>query len=594
MEKPKASVRSRAFLRSNIEAQNDGKRDRKGKQKDVGKLARVLNVPLDVFYEIMSHLHPVDLLQLARTSKELREHLLSRNSRHLWIAARRNVEPPLPDCPHDLSEPHLAHLVFERTCDACGVGRSVNVDYAVAVRLCRACWDENVLKGRALANACGMANLQGSIEILSLLPKAGGKLPNASSLANGVIEQTAKNAFYLPEFKVVVQQYQQLLLDDDDENALKNFVDERKASTLRRLNFQLMMESWEQRASKIQRSARHEVMAERRAAIMEKLGELGYSSSEIPELRYDIRVILDQPRKLTPRIWCNIKPTLVDKLEEERERVAQWEFRTKWQKRRAQFERHYKEFSQEGRETDERKRTLPSFVDILPRINDLLTANEPDVDVSAEEVAAMSAVAFTYREQYLAEARSALAEVIRRATLPGVSLGHAAGDDEAKDTEDKSDEEADLALLELPTSIFRCTLRSWQTDCIGAKSWLTMVEHWSQCKSHAFRSLAFNLGSVEYTDIRPTKVAKLAKALGLPADAEVPVILDAIKEGQPECTCLMKLPHRTEENLPFDRFTLLLDHVDADNRWSFHQITFTPISATQETDQRPILEIWAP
>ncbi|KAJ3004503.1 hypothetical protein NUW54_g4784 [Trametes sanguinea] len=124
-----------------------------------------------------------------------------------------------------------------------------------------------------------------------------------------------------------------------------------------------------------------------------------------------------------------------------------------------------------------------------------------------------------------------------------------------------------------------------------------MVEHWSQCKSHAARSLASNLGSVEYTDIRPAKVAKLAKALGLPADAKVPVILDVIKEGQPECTCLIKLPHRTVEDLPFDRFTLLLDHVDADNRWSlttFHNITFTPISATQETDQRPLLEIWAP
>ncbi len=68
--------------------------------------------------KIVSHMEPKDLLQLSRASKELRVLLLSnKNTRHLWVAARNNVVPPLPDCPEDMSEPRYAFLVFERFCE---------------------------------------------------------------------------------------------------------------------------------------------------------------------------------------------------------------------------------------------------------------------------------------------------------------------------------------------------------------------------------------------------------------------------------------------------------------------------------------------
>lgn len=66
--------------------------------------------------KIVSHLKPLDILQLARTSIAFRNMLMSRTSRHIWIASRRNVVPKLPDCPADISEPMYASLVFERTC----------------------------------------------------------------------------------------------------------------------------------------------------------------------------------------------------------------------------------------------------------------------------------------------------------------------------------------------------------------------------------------------------------------------------------------------------------------------------------------------
>ena len=70
-----------------------------------------------VLLQIASYLEPIDILQLSRASKDLWNTLHSKASRHAWVAARQNVYPPLPDCPHFLSEPAYSYLVFERSCE---------------------------------------------------------------------------------------------------------------------------------------------------------------------------------------------------------------------------------------------------------------------------------------------------------------------------------------------------------------------------------------------------------------------------------------------------------------------------------------------
>ena len=56
---------------------------------------------------------PMDLVNLARTSKALRQVLMSRKSMWVWIAARRNAGVVMvPDPPEDISEPAWALLLF--------------------------------------------------------------------------------------------------------------------------------------------------------------------------------------------------------------------------------------------------------------------------------------------------------------------------------------------------------------------------------------------------------------------------------------------------------------------------------------------------
>ncbi|KIK57099.1 hypothetical protein GYMLUDRAFT_773837 [Collybiopsis luxurians FD-317 M1] len=73
-------------------------------------------VPLDVVFEIFCYLDPGDLLRLARTSKELRNLLMSKTSITIWHSSRENL-PGLPPPSKDLNEPQYAQLLFYDRCD---------------------------------------------------------------------------------------------------------------------------------------------------------------------------------------------------------------------------------------------------------------------------------------------------------------------------------------------------------------------------------------------------------------------------------------------------------------------------------------------
>lgn len=64
--------------------------------------------------QITEQLEPLDILQLSRVSKRFRSTFASRHSRHIWVAARRNIS--MPECPSDLTELQYASLMFEQTC----------------------------------------------------------------------------------------------------------------------------------------------------------------------------------------------------------------------------------------------------------------------------------------------------------------------------------------------------------------------------------------------------------------------------------------------------------------------------------------------
>ncbi|TFK78431.1 hypothetical protein K466DRAFT_560510 [Polyporus arcularius HHB13444] len=300
-------------------------RDKRLTGRNVGKLILVLNVPMDIFFEITAHLDPIDILQLARVSKDLRAMLLSRTSRHIWIATRKNVSPPPPDCPESLSEPRYAYLLFERFCMLCGAGRAVNVHYAGLARLCRECWKRDVRKACTLAKDIAVDKDKVLLKVVpTLLPQA--TRDNLERHAPDVpdVNQTQYSFFFRPIFIEVVEQYRVLCRSQNwNQEPMRNFIEERKRWTLERLNFRKELIRWQAQVSSQRADAEEVAEEERVSAIIEKLRELGYEPTDFPTADEEWDQMMNQPRKLTSRIWTTIHLKLVACLERERARREQ-------------------------------------------------------------------------------------------------------------------------------------------------------------------------------------------------------------------------------------------------------------------------------
>ncbi|TRM59993.1 hypothetical protein BD626DRAFT_506124 [Schizophyllum amplum] len=133
-------------------------------------------LPLDMIYEISTHLHPADLLGVSRLNKTLRQMLLQKSSRWLWRASfERYSETALgrsgymlagpwhggpgiaygggpanayggpgtasgcPKTPDDLSEPEYARFLFDDLCMNCSAPGGIYIAWKACMRYCEKC-----------------------------------------------------------------------------------------------------------------------------------------------------------------------------------------------------------------------------------------------------------------------------------------------------------------------------------------------------------------------------------------------------------------------------------------------------------------------
>ncbi|KAI0695439.1 hypothetical protein C8T65DRAFT_46348 [Cerioporus squamosus] len=473
-----------------------GTRDKRLTGRNVGKLALVLNLPMDIFFEIASHLHPTDVLQLARVSRDLRAMLLSRTSRHVWIAARKNVSPPPPDCPEFLSEPRYAYLLFERFCMLCGAGRSINVHYAGLARLCRECWKRDVRKACTLAKDMGIEKDKVLLQVVpTLLPQA--TRDNLERRAHDVPHDspTQYSFFFRPIFVDVVEQYRALCRSQAwNQEPMRRFIEDRKRWTLERLNFRSDLIRWQVQLNSQKVDAEEAAEEERIAAITQELRELGWDPTDFPTADEEWDQVMNQPRKLTSRIWTSIHLKLVTCLERERARRVREALWLKYEKRFGQLSQYYLDFLATSRAADLAKRTLPGFWDAiyLPCMHELLVQEPPEVNLLREAFAAIEGTLRTQAEEYRTRVISDLAKVARQG-LPapqtslaseasGSSHGHQGAVAGPHSSWSFKAFNADLALLDRPSTLFTCgwnTNTTYPYDCLFREySYLGILEHW--------------------------------------------------------------------------------------------------------------------
>ncbi|GBE87273.1 hypothetical protein SCP_1005200 [Sparassis crispa] len=273
---PKISAKSRIHrLAGNV---SDTK-SKKGGLRNRGKVTRLRDIPLDIFFKIASSLTPPDLLHLARVSKELRQICLSRQCRHLWIAVT-GTYPVYPPARHALSANLVSvDSVLRVNTQACGIGRAGGVEYGIAMRFCWVCHKINLIKDNLHAIARVAYNRW---EYL---------WSNPSSLKN-----VEKGKYYVPEFKAVVKRY----LDIQHEPMeVEKFVSARReyATAMMRLSHELVR--WELVVNDEKAKKDNEKRCSRYRSIVRNWKDLGCTTTDFPRTRDWFH----QLQKLTPRIW---------------------------------------------------------------------------------------------------------------------------------------------------------------------------------------------------------------------------------------------------------------------------------------------------
>ncbi|KAJ7037952.1 hypothetical protein C8F04DRAFT_998527 [Mycena alexandri] len=259
------------------------------------------NIPLDVLLEIFGRLEPKDIIQLSRTNHTFRSHLLSKESRGVWKAARENVDGP--DCHADLTEQEWAHLLYGvAQCQSCGAKNVQRVDFGLRRRACTGCLKANLVVTSSFKKR--FPHLE--IDLLDLIPYT-----NIGGHAHGY---PSKSRFY---WQSDIEEMAETLAAYDRDvhmrlpgarKALEAFTAERIALVRTVVNHAVACSDWSRDVLIRRQRETEQKIAARYEAIKSKFIELGYSGDDVSSIRRSTHVC--QSTELTDRIWKRIHPLL--------------------------------------------------------------------------------------------------------------------------------------------------------------------------------------------------------------------------------------------------------------------------------------------
>ncbi|KAL6299840.1 hypothetical protein BKA93DRAFT_804704 [Sparassis latifolia] len=339
---------------------------------------------------------------------------LTRRSRAVWIEALRNV-PGLPECPPAISAPAYAAILYDRTCMACGVGRATNVDYALRVRFCRACYKYNVEEGEVLTRSLSLPKEIRST-IFSMLPTEKMRWwgrGNRSDQVGDVTLHNDRHKYYQLEFQTVLDRFLSLY-DGGNEAGLLDYVKKRQeyASQMEKLNYALLQ--WESSCWKEKKTVENQARKSRKESVLEKLQELGYTEQDFPNTNEWTKA-LDQPRELSTRVWNGLRSKLIAMIEQEKDDRARIAFEGKVTERSGEICVYYTAYLDANMD-EETLKLMPNPADFvkLPSMVALSTRNRADIPISQTDFESKESSMLADIEQYQLRVERDLAAMLEQ------------------------------------------------------------------------------------------------------------------------------------------------------------------------------------
>ncbi|KAF8899296.1 hypothetical protein BD779DRAFT_1666989 [Infundibulicybe gibba] len=256
---------------------------RKGKGK-LGRLAGLLDLPIDVLFEIFGRLRPYELLKLARMTKEFRRMLMHRSSTTVWRSALESI-PGLPPCPPEMTEPQWVNLVFDPHCHFCFTTGVRNAEWKLRVRICGKCAKEH------------MRDVHHLNIVETLIPHRPAK--------------RYRREYLHQDFEKVRAQYE-ALKGEEERSA---FVAQRGQYLQAVSKHAVLCEIWAKEQTQDRSIELQRMRDDRRAAIISKLTDLGWGF-EIESIQYpeclEEHKLVNKPARLTDRVWKNIEQPMLE------------------------------------------------------------------------------------------------------------------------------------------------------------------------------------------------------------------------------------------------------------------------------------------
>ncbi|KAG8952217.1 hypothetical protein FRC04_004924 [Tulasnella sp. 424] len=373
-------------------------------------------LPLDLIYETFGHLHPLDLLHLARTSKMLRSHLMSKRSISIWITAREAVIPPVPECPKDQSEPQWAMLLFTHDCTICGSPRIQKVDWNLRLRGCETCFKEHIIYSRTASKA--YPDIEDLDTVLELLPWT-----NTGGWAHG---HSSSRKFYLSthivEMAEIVEDFQ-LRIDAGVKGAraeFDEFKEKKKASAAEQSESGKELKEWALKAARMRHVTDDQLKDERKQAMVAKLIDLGHDSRDVQKVadtwRYRSRNIFDRTTPLSDSVWKRAKPKaemLVEEAKQRRLDIERWPTR---EARRTVAKSRYATFKKTYDASPDKLLPIYSAFINLPMIKEVIRSDGDDVSPDIFDDAFDKLPAFL--DEWRRDRRVELARILLDAQVP--------------------------------------------------------------------------------------------------------------------------------------------------------------------------------
>ncbi|KAF7363713.1 F-box domain-containing protein [Mycena sanguinolenta] len=524
-----------------------------------GQLKMLPEMPLDILFEIFSCLEPSDVLNLARTTKDLRNVLMSRSARSIWKSAFLN-DPDLPGLPENLNEPQYANLAFSPHCHSCFVAGEHYILWAFQLRLCQKC-----MEGRFEPSNQVLKKVPGNVLTTPLLRYAtigyGGSFFSHEEAA----ELNAKL----------------LKLKKADPKEFEEFCEARRKQVqeIQEHASQAQMAA-PKREARMQRM-REEARERRKNAICERLRELGYAdevefiNDTRPEM-LSAHSLVKSENVLTDHDWINIRPQLEELMQSVTEKMQRRKRKLLLKNRQRLLLSILKEFVHE-RPIDEPN---PRAVDVcvMPHIKAML------------EDASMDAYTTKESFQELVDDLPRLFEEWRESkTLDLLALlpGH----------------NTDRDLLARATTYFRCDgcREPIAYPRILAHSCLSELQHGHRNREDDVALLCTNLDSepwnyggkrVSYYAAAEASAKSVVRACGLNVDITTAQDMDDVRSW---LTCL-RCSHKVKGRAVFRwRKAILHDmyHVAAGERFAWRLLNDTDAEAAEALQEKTHTESYS-